>query len=119
MKRLKSILSLVVLFSFFIVLPTQVLASSAHDELMQSAKEDGTVRVIVALDHKEFKAEGKLNSAAAVQSQRSKITRLQDALLNANIPGKIANVKRFKYSPYLALEVDSTALSGIINDRER
>ena len=96
------------------MLPAPGFAASGYDDLISTAEKEGTVRVIFELNLKGFKAEGRLKNPDAVKRQRAEIARLQDTVLGAKITGKIKNIKRYRFSPYLASEVDSAALKGLI-----
>ena len=95
-------------------MPPQSFAAADYSGLIKAAKKDGTVRVIVELDLKGFRVEGELKDLDIIKNQRKNIIRLQDTLLGGKIAGKIKNIKRYRFSPYLALEVDSKALAGLI-----
>ena len=81
------------------------------DGLIEKARRDGAVRVIVGL-RAGFQTDGDLSSAAQ-NRRRAEIKRAQDDLL-ADLPGyNVARVKRFDFIPFLALEADAAALEKI------
>lgn len=81
------------------------------EELSTRARAQGSVRVIVKLCV-PFQPEGELSDADA-RRQRDAIARAQDALLKELRGGRVAHVKRYEYTPFIALEVDARALSGL------
>ena len=83
-----------------------------YDSLAAKAKVDGSVAVIVGLNV-SFKPEGRLAGQRAVVEQRGQIQSLQAAVLDRVKGYDAASVKRFKFIPYMALQVDSTALKSL------
>jgi len=84
-----------------------------YDTLLSKARSKGSVRLIVRLDV-VFRPEGEL-SAPDTLNQRSSIAGRQDELLEALSGHNVASIKRFKYIPYMALEVNESALAGLVN----
>jgi len=83
----------------------------AFADLEEKAQNNGTVRVIVGL-RGDFKRESQLN-AVQIADQRRSIAGTQETLLKS-LPGYDAgSVKRFKFIPYLALEVNAGGLSAL------
>ena len=86
--------------------------STRYDTLIAKAQTHGRLRVITHL-RTTYQAEGGLASAQEVQKQRATIAGLQNNLLASLAYDNVRSVKRFKYVPYLAMEVDSTALAKL------
>ncbi len=91
--------------------------------LFDKASESGTVRVIIGLDI-NFTPEGDLAGLQAAQAQQQAIQTAQNLIwqqLNGTKHKLIAN---FKYIPYLAAEIDTSALNkltglpGVMSIRE-
>lgn len=80
--------------------------------LMARAEREGAVRVIARLDA-PFAPEGTLTGAQAVTGQRGAIQRLQDQLLGSLAGTASRLVARYRFIPYLALEVDSAGLAAL------
>ena len=82
---------------------------------------EGRVRVIVGL-----KAEGgsgassasSFKDAAARAAMVSRVDRVQQALLVRMSSHSLSSVRRFKYIPFLAMEVDAAALEALAADPE-
>ena len=93
----------------------------AFAELTAKAQAEGRVRVIVGL-----RAEGgsgasaasSFKDAAARAAMVSRVDRAQQALLVRMNGYSISSVKRFKYIPYVAMEVDAAALGALAADPE-
>ena len=89
--------------------------------LMAKVQSKGRVRVIVGL-----RAEGgssastasSFKDAAARAAMVSRVNRAQQALLVRMNSYSISSVKRFKYIPYVAMEVDAAALEALAADPE-
>ena len=86
---------------------TQTFAS-----LLAQAQATGSAKVIVQLGM-NFLPEGMLGSPAAVQMQRSQIAQAQEGLLKALAASSVSSVKKFKYIPYVAMEVDAAGLERL------
>jgi hypothetical protein len=69
--------------------------------------------VIVTLDG-DFVPEGELADDAARAEQRRRISAAQDAVLDELKPNRVGNVRRFAYTPQLALTVDAAALERLL-----
>jgi hypothetical protein len=87
---------------------TASMKSDHFDRLLGAARERGQVPVIVRLCL-PFRPEGEL-TAEGVRRQRSAIARSQDALLKGLSGSRVANVRRFEYTPFVALTVGAEAL---------
>ena len=93
----------------------------AFAELTAKVQSKGRVRVIVGL-----RAEGgsgasaasSFKDAAARAAMVSRVDRAQQALLVRMNSYSISSVKRFKYIPYVAMEVDAAALGALASDPE-
>lgn len=81
--------------------------------LKQQTEKNGTTRIIVGL-RVAFTPEGRLTVAAAAQ-QRQEIARLQEAVLEKipSLKQRPESIKRFAYSPYMALEVNAAELDAL------
>lgn len=77
--------------------------------LLDKARKDGTVRLIVTLKV-AFKPEGALAGARAVRRQRRSIEGAQRQLLRRLAGHNIDSIKRFETVPALALAADAAAL---------
>ncbi len=84
-----------------------------YSQLLARAQKAGSIRVIVRLNM-PFVPEGSLSEQEAVD-QRARISRMQDQLCAALSQYNAKNFKRFKYTPSMAMEVDSTALRVLIS----
>jgi len=81
--------------------------------LMDKAKKDGWVRVIVILDIPAT-PEGYLPTQAHVINQRQLIASKQSALLNRIRGNAIRNLKRFKYVPLVSMMVTESGLQALL-----
>lgn len=87
----------------------------AFSKLLSKAQTTGSVRIIVKLDT-SFRPEGQLSGPQAAISQQARIAMVQGQLLDAVSKYNAQGIKRYKYTPYTAMEVDSTALRALISD---
>ncbi len=92
--------------------PATKAPAANYEALLEKALTADRVRVIVRLQV-QFAAEGRLANPKAVMDQRLSIARTQDSLLQRLQPYAMGSVKRFKYSPYIAMEVDAAALEAL------
>jgi hypothetical protein len=90
------------------------IANKDYSDLLAKAHAAGSVRIIVRLDM-PFVSERLLTTQEAVD-QQTRISRLQDQLCAALAKYNVKGIKRFKYTPYLGMEVDSTALAALISN---
>ena len=89
--------------------------------LSAKARTEGRVRVIVG-----FRSEGGSESSASINfkdaaaraAMVSRVDRAQQALLVRMSGYSLSSIKRFKYIPYLAMEVDAGALEALASDPE-
>ncbi len=89
--------------------------------LTARVQEEGRVRVIVGLRSEggsEVSAASNFKDAAARAAMVSRIDRDQQALLVRIASFSVLSVRRFKYIPYLAMEVDAAALEALASDPE-
>ena len=86
-----------------------------YDSLMEKAVQAGAVRVIVGVAA-PFLPEGQLSSPQAANAQQAAIAQAQDALLGRLSSLDASVVARFTYIPFVALEVDSAALTALYGD---
>ena len=89
--------------------------------LISQARSEGRVRVIVGLgaqgDSGASNA-GSFKDAEARAAMVSRIDGAQQELLVRMSGYRVSSVKRFKYIPYLAMEVDAAALEALASDPE-
>lgn len=100
--------------------PTHVDSSDNGKEvqgLIAKARSQGAVRVIVSLNT-PFAPEGELPDAAAVNQQRAGIADSQAAVLDALRGCKVESVRRYKYTPTIALEVDACGLKRLMHAKD-
>jgi hypothetical protein len=84
------------------------MSTDKFEELSARARAQGSIDVIVKLCV-PFRPEGELSDADA-RRQRDAIARAQDALIKELRGERVAHVKRYEYTPFIALEVDASAL---------
>ncbi len=115
--------SLIYLYVFFSILAFTFCMNSVaegqsdfqdYSNLFFKAQSQGSVRVIVKLKI-PFTPEGALKEDEALK-QRAKISETKDQLLKSLSKHKLKGIKKFKYIPYIAMEVDSAALSALISN---
>ncbi len=104
------LLSLVMVNQVEAITPENQPKSAA---LMDKAKKDGWVRVIVTLDIPAT-PEGYLPTQAHVINQRQLIASKQSALLNRIRGNAIRNLKRFKYVPLVSMMVTESGLQALL-----
>ncbi|MDE2666387.1 MAG: S8 family serine peptidase [Acidobacteriota bacterium] len=89
--------------------------------LTAKAQAEGRVRVIVGLRAEggsEASAASNFKDAEARADMVSRVDRAQQALLVRMSGYSLSSVKKFKYIPYLAMEVDAGALEALASDPE-
>jgi hypothetical protein len=90
--------------------------STPQNTLLSKVPSGGTLRVIVTLAG-TFVPEGELPDESARQDQRRAIRAAQDAVL-AELPSSgVPAVRRFAYTPQLALTVDAAALERLLRSQ--
>ena len=93
----------------------------AFAALMAKVQSKGRVRVIVGLrvgESSGASAASSFKDAAARAAMASRVNRAQQALLVRMNSFSISSVKRFKYIPFVAMEVDAAALGALASDPE-
>lgn len=91
------------------------IANQDYSELLSKAQAAGSVRIIARLDM-PFVPEGQLSTSQEAVEQQIRISRLQDQLCEALSKYNVKGIKRFKYMPYMAMEVDPAALKALISN---
>jgi len=91
-----------------------IITHKDYSRLLAKVQAKGHLRIIVQLNM-PFVPDGQL-SAQAAMDQQMRISRMQDQLCAALAQYKVKSIKRFKYTPYIAMEVDSAALKALISD---
>ncbi len=94
--------------------PAQLLKEKTFIKLIDTAKQTGTVRVIVRLPS-NFRPEGKL-SLSEIKKQRFSIKQKQDDFLNRFQSSRVSDVKEFEFIPFVAFETDAATLEKMKND---
>lgn len=89
---------------------------SQYEELITRAQTHGRLRVIVQLKYVDWRPEGELPDDPAVERQRQKINELQDKILKRLAVFDVSHVRKFKYTPQMAMEVDVEALKDLIRN---
>lgn len=89
-------------------------SSKDYSKLLAKAQAAGSVRIIVRLDM-PFVPDGLLSTQEAID-QQVRISGMQDQLCAALSKYKVKGIKRFKFTPYAAMEVDSTALRVLLSN---
>ena len=87
----------------------------ASSALIAKSQATDRVRVIVKLNT-SFQPEGRLSGPQAATSQRSQIANRQNQLQQAVAHHNVRGVKKFKFIPFTAMEVDSAALTALLAD---
>ena len=90
-------------------------------ELTAKAQAEGRVRVIVGLRPEGGSEAASANSfkdAAARAAMVSRVDRVQQELLVRMSGHSVSSVRRFKYIPYLTMEVDAAAMDALASDPE-
>ena len=93
----------------------------AFTALTARAQAEGRVRVIVGLRSEggsEASAASNFKDAAARAAVVSRVAQAQQALLGRMSGHDVSSVRRFKYIPFLAMEVDAAALEALASDPE-
>jgi len=89
--------------------PAPQVAARNIESLITRAQDEGSIHIIVGLGV-SFVPEGKLASRKAVRSQRRAIARAQKALLKELSRYHVTSVKKFQFTPFIAMQVDAAAL---------
>lgn len=93
---------------------TSGIVAKDYSPLLTRAQAKGSIRIIVRLNM-PFVADGLLSQQEAAE-QQGRISRLQDQLCAALSEHKVTGIKRSKYTPFLAMEVDAAALRALISN---
>ena len=91
------------------------IANKDYSKLLSKAQAAGSVRVIARLNM-PFVPEGQLSTPQESVDQQLRIARMQDQLCEALSKYNVKGIKKFKYIPYIAMEVDSFALQVLISN---
>ena len=91
----------------------QEYGPKAANSLLTKAQAAGSVRIIVKLNT-SFQPEGLLSGPQAAVGQQARILSLQNQIQEAVSKHNVRGIKKFKYIPYTAMEVDSAALAALI-----
>jgi hypothetical protein len=89
--------------------PRPAAEGEVFDSLLERARADGEVAVVVRLCV-AFRPEGELGGEAAARRQRAEIARAQEALLGSLTKFRVTSVKKFEFTPFLSLSVDAGGL---------
>ena len=113
---LKSVL-LIILFSGLVSTPARALPTkispALYNKLQQKAVKTGGAHVIVRVNT-AFTLESKLKSNQK-REQRDRVLRVQDEIISSLNRLKYKNIKKFRYVPYMAMEVDAATLTVLQN----
>jgi len=91
---------------------TKVVSPGGYAALLDKLVEKGTVRIIVKLKV-DFQPMADIASAESLQ-QIDRIAGAQDAFLGSLIASKPRAVHKYRYIPYLYLDVDETSLMDVL-----
>lgn len=91
------------------------IGNKDYSKLLSKAQAAGSVRIIVRLNM-PFVPEGQLSTSPAAVDQQIKISRMQDQLGAELSKYSVKGIKRFKYTPYMAMEADAIALRALISN---
>ena len=81
--------------------------------LVEKARTEGTVRVLVGLNQ-SYRPDGELARAAAME-QRESILRSQETLMEELKGHSVTPLQSYKYLPYMAMEVTEDALRALVD----
>ena len=81
--------------------------------LVEKARTEGTVRVLVGLNQ-SYRPDGELARAAAME-QREGILRSQETLMEELKGHSVTPLQSYKYLPYMAMEVTEDALRALVD----
>lgn len=94
---------------------TEPALASNYASLIEMAQEQRTIRIIVGL-RTPFQAEGRLDSATAVERQREGIARAQQAMLQRLSGHRLRVLHDYEYLPFLSMQVDAAAMEALAAD---
>ena len=90
----------------------------AFDALRAKVRAEGKARVIVGLRTDGQSVSAAVSSLNEAQARSPLISRVQQSLLTRMGSYSLSSVRRFKYMPHLAMEVDGPALEALASDPE-
>src|SRR4249919_2853771 len=106
-----------------IVLGTNGITSHAQGgririarDLRERAARDGRVRVLVELNLPGHVADGRLPNVLARLGQRQRVSAIQSRVLTRLSAASQRVIHRYQTLPYIALDVDASALTSLDND---
>lgn len=91
------------------------IGNKDYSKLLYKAQTAGSIRIIVRLNM-PFIPEGQLSTNQETVKQQVRISNMQNQLCEAFSKYNAKEIKRFKYTPYIVIEVDSTALKVVISN---
>lgn len=89
-------------------------SKNGYAELINKAERYGAIRVIIDLYLPNYRPDAELSKEAA-RAQQKEIARRQEKLLGSLAGFNPRGVKKFKYTPSIAMEVDKAALLALIS----
>ena len=90
----------------------------AFEALRARIQAEGKARVIVGLRTEGQSVSASVSSLNEAQARSPLISRAQQSLLTRMGSFNLSSVRRFKYMPHLAMEVDGAALEALASDPE-
>ena len=128
MKRILTVAAALMICAFFInylqtpsraqnqfrLIPTNSFKEQTFDRLIDSARQNGSIHVIVGLQT-AFVAEGRLPESDSLK-QRLEIKQAQNYFLSRFQSFTVRNEKLFEYIPFVAFEADAAALVEMRGD---
>lgn len=87
-------------------------------QLMEKAENRGTVRIIANLRMEEVAPDVVPGSKEHDAALRSVITEVQDRVLDSLKGFQVTHVKRFSFTPGMAMEVDAPTLKALLENPE-
>ena len=92
--------------------------SQIYEQLLPRLQAQGTLRVIMRLEM-PFLPEAMHSSAYAILAQRYRIQQTQNAVLDSLSASNVVIARVYEHVPYMALEIDGTALRDLIERSRR
>ena len=96
----------------------QAQRDRAFEALRARIQAEGKARVIVGLRTDGQSVSASVSSLNEAQARSSLISRVQQSLLTRMGSYNFSSVRRFKYMPHVAMEVDGAALEALASDPE-
>ena len=96
----------------------QARRDRAFEALRARIQAEGKARVIVGLRTEGQSVSASVSSLNEAQARSPLISRAQQSLLTRMGSFNLSSVRRFKYMPHLAMEVDGAALEALASDPE-